>query len=44
LSRIDFDPDVVDAFFAVEQEILDIKEDFKDSGERLRGQIANEDL
>ena len=34
-----FDPDVVDAFFAVEQEILDIKEDYK----KLWGEFARID-
>lgn len=35
-----FDPGVVDAFFAAEQEILDVREMYKDSGESLRVLIA----
>ncbi|MBW1955385.1 MAG: response regulator [Deltaproteobacteria bacterium] len=35
-----FDPDVVDAFFAVEEEILSIKEKYKDEHESLFVQIA----
>lgn len=35
-----FDPDVVNAFFAVENEILQIKEKYKDEGESLLFQLA----
>jgi len=35
-----FNPDVVDAFFAVEDEILEIKEKYKDEGEGLFFKIA----
>lgn len=35
-----FDPDVVDAFFAIEDEILSIKEKYKDKGESLLVQMA----
>jgi len=35
-----FDPDVVDAFFAIEDEILGIKESYKDEGESLIFQLA----
>lgn len=35
-----FDPDVVDAFFAIEDEILAIKEKYKDEGESLLFQFA----
>lgn len=38
-----FDPEVVDAFFAVEDEILHIKEKYKDSGPSLLAQIAGND-
>ena len=37
-----FDPDVVDAFFEVEDEILSIKEEYKDEGESLLFQLAGE--
>jgi len=37
-----FDPDVVDAFFAVEDEILKIKEKYKDEGESLFFKLAGE--
>ena len=35
-----FDPDVVDAFFAVEDEILSVKEEYKDGGESPLVQMA----
>jgi len=38
-----FDPVVVDAFFAVEDEILAIKEEYKDEGESHLFQLAEED-
>lgn len=37
-----FDPDVVDAFFAVEDEIVTIKEKYKDEGESLFLKITGE--
>jgi len=37
-----FDPDVVDAFFAVEDEILQIKEKYKDKGEGLIFKFAGQ--
>jgi len=39
-----FDPDVVDAFFAVENEILTIKEKYKEGDESLLVQMANNPL
>ena len=38
-----FDPEVVDAFFAVEDEILAIKERYKDEGESILFQLAGEE-
>lgn len=39
-----FDPDVVDAFFEVEDIILEIKEKYKDKGESLLFQLAGKEI
>jgi len=36
-----FDPDVVDAFFAIKEKILAIKEQYKDEHESLLIQVVN---
>lgn len=41
---IHFDPDVVDAFFEVTDEILDIKERYKNEGESLLFQLTGEEV
>jgi len=39
-----FDPDVVDAFFAAEDEILSIKKKYKDKHESLLVQMAGKQI